>query len=183
LSGSQAAWASLNVDVLSAAKRTETVAMKGESGANVQRLVAAVKALPPTPTAAAHACDESSLAGALDAGERRAIVPILVRPRQKIMAAAAAAKLDLAPYEIVDAEQRRLATAQWVSLIRGGRAAMPMKGSLGTAELLGAVVKRLGARAPITLTSRACTVESRPASCTVAAVVASRRWKAAAWAG
>jgi phosphate acetyltransferase len=48
--------------------------MNGKSGANFQRPVAAVKALPPTSTAVAHPCDESSLAGALDAGELGVIV-------------------------------------------------------------------------------------------------------------
>jgi phosphate acetyltransferase len=154
--------------------------MNGKTGANFQRLVAVVKALPPTSTAVAHPL--SSRAGALDAGELGVIVPILIGPRQKIMAAAAAAKPDLSPYEIVDAEHSHAAD-QAVALIRLSRAAMPMKGSLGIAELLGAVVKRLGARAPITQTSRADTAESRLASCAVAALVATCRRQTAARAG
>jgi phosphate acetyltransferase len=114
----------------------------GESGASFQRLVDVVKALPPTPTAVAHPCDESSLAGAVDAAKLGVITPILVGPRQKILAAATAAKLDLAPHEIVDAEHSHAAAERAVALIREGRAAMLMKGSLATAELLGAVVKR-----------------------------------------
>src|SRR5215510_7502096 len=58
---------------------------------NFQRLIAAVKALPATPTAVAHPSDESSLAGALDAAKLGIITPILVGPRKKILAAASAA--------------------------------------------------------------------------------------------
>jgi phosphate acetyltransferase len=42
---------------------------------NFQHLIAAVTALPATPTAVAHPCDESSLGGALDAATRGIIAP------------------------------------------------------------------------------------------------------------
>ena len=42
-----------------------------------QRLLDFCKALPPTPTAVAHPCDESSLRGAVEAGELGLIAPIL----------------------------------------------------------------------------------------------------------
>ena len=106
------------------------------------RLIEAVAALPPAPTAVAHPCDASSLAGALQAAEMGVITPILVGPRGKIEAAAAAANLDLSPYEIVDAEYSHDAAAKAVALVREGRAETLMKGSLSTDELLGAVVKR-----------------------------------------
>jgi phosphate acetyltransferase len=57
---------------------------------NFQRLIAAVKVLPAIPTAVAHPCDESSLAGALDAAKLGIIAPILVGPREWILAAASA---------------------------------------------------------------------------------------------
>ena len=107
-----------------------------------QRLIAAVQALPATPTAVAHPCDESSLAGAIDAAKLGIIAPILVGPRQKILAAAAAAKLDVGPYEIVDVEHSHAAAEKAVALVREGRAEMLMKGSLSTDELMGAVVRR-----------------------------------------
>jgi hypothetical protein len=47
---------------------------------NFQRLIEAVKALPATPTAVAHPCDESSLAGTLDAAKLGIIEPIFVVP-------------------------------------------------------------------------------------------------------
>jgi phosphate acetyltransferase len=114
--------------------------MNLEPRTHYQRLIDSVKALPPTPTAVAHPCDESSLTGAVDAARLGIIVPILVGPRAKIMAAAQAAKLDVSGYEIVDVEHSHAAAARAVVLVREGRAAMLMKGSLGTDELLGAVV-------------------------------------------
>jgi phosphate acetyltransferase len=107
-----------------------------------QRLIEAVKAIPATPTAVAHPCDASSLAGAVDAAKLGIIVPILVGPHKKIVAAAAAAKIDITPYKIVDAEHSHDAADKAVALVREGRAEMLMKGSLSTDEVLGAVVKR-----------------------------------------
>ena len=109
-----------------------------------QRLIETVTALPATPTAVAHPCDESSLRGAIEAARMGIIEPILVGPRERIMAAAETAKLDISDYEIVDSEHSHDSAAKAVALIRSGRAMMLMKGSLSTDELLAAVVKRDG---------------------------------------
>lgn len=106
------------------------------------RLIEAVAALPPAPTAVAHPCDASSLSGALEAAAMDIITPILVGPRAKIEVVAAAAGLDLSQYEIVDAAHSHDAAAKAVAMVREGRAETLMKGSLSTDELLGAVVKR-----------------------------------------
>jgi hypothetical protein len=53
-----------------------------------QRLLDFCKSLPPTPTAVAHPCDESSLRGAVEAGKLGLISPILVGPRARIEALA-----------------------------------------------------------------------------------------------
>jgi phosphate acetyltransferase len=116
--------------------------MNTKTRENFQRLIAAVTELPATPTAVAHPCDKSSLGGALDAAKLGIITPILVGPRKKILAAASAAKLDVGPYEIVDAEHSHAAAEKAVALVREGRAEMLMKGSLSTDELMGAVVRR-----------------------------------------
>ena len=49
-----------------------------------QRLIDVCRTLPPTPTAVAHPCDESSLRGAVDAAKLGLIAPILVGPRARI---------------------------------------------------------------------------------------------------
>jgi phosphate acetyltransferase len=107
-----------------------------------QRLIDFCKSLPPTPTAVAHPCDESSLRGAVDAAKLGLIAPILVGPRARIEAVAREHKIDLAPYAIVDAPHSHAAAEKAVELVRAGKAEALMKGSLHTDELMGAVVRR-----------------------------------------
>jgi phosphate acetyltransferase len=110
--------------------------------AKYHRLIDFCKTLPPTPTAVAHPCDESSLAGAVDAAKMGLITPILVGPRARIEAVAKQHGIDIGGLEIVDAEHSHDAAAKAVALVRAGRADALMKGSLHTDELMGAVVKR-----------------------------------------
>jgi len=98
--------------------------------------------LPPTPTAVAHPCDESSLRGAVEAGELGLIAPILVGPRARIEALAKQHKIDLGNLPIVDAPYSEASAAKAVELVREGKAEALMKGSLHTDELMGAVVRR-----------------------------------------
>ncbi len=106
------------------------------------RLIAACRELPATPTAVAHPCDESSLAGAVDAAKLGLIAPILVGPKARIEAAAKAAGIDLAGLPIVDAPYSEASAAKAVELVREGKAEALMKGSLHTDELMAAVVRR-----------------------------------------
>jgi phosphate acetyltransferase len=114
----------------------------GKGHERYEALIARCKALPPTPTAVAHPCDESSLRGAVDAAKAGLIVPILVGPAERIREVAKKAKLDIAAYTIVDAEFSEDSAAKAVAEVRAGRAQALMKGSLHTDELMGAVVKR-----------------------------------------
>jgi len=107
-----------------------------------QRLIDYCKDLPPMPTAVAHPCDKSSLAGALEAGRVGLIAPILVGPRARIEAVAKENGLDLDDVPIVEAEYSQASAAAAVALVREGKAEALMKGSLHTDELMGAVVKR-----------------------------------------
>jgi phosphate acetyltransferase len=109
-----------------------------------ERLLARAKTLPPVPTAVAHPCDESSLAGAIDAARMGLITPILVGPAARIEAAAAKAGIKLGGLEIVDTPHSHASAAEAVRLVREGRAECLMKGSLHTDELMGAVVAREG---------------------------------------
>lgn len=110
--------------------------------AKYEMLLERCKALPPTPTAVAHPCDESSISAAVDAAKAGLIAPILVGPVDRIKAAAAAAGVDITPYPLVDAEFSQDAALKAVAEVRAGRAEALMKGSLHTDELMGAVVKR-----------------------------------------
>jgi phosphate acetyltransferase len=107
-----------------------------------ERLIERCKPLPPTPTAIAHPCDESSLTGALDAAKMGLIAPILVGPAARIRELAASLKLDVSPYHIVDAPHSHASAEKAVEVVRHGEAEALMKGSLHTDELMAAVVKR-----------------------------------------
>jgi len=109
-----------------------------------QRLIDYCKALPPTPTAVVHPCDQSSLEGALQAAKMGLIAPILVGPRERIEAVARSNDLDLGGLQIVDAPYSQASAAAAVELVREGKAEALMKGSLHTDELMGAVVRREG---------------------------------------
>jgi phosphate acetyltransferase len=106
------------------------------------RLIARCKALARTPCAVAHPCDESSLRGAVEAGQMGLLKPILVGPKARIEAVAAQFGIDLSGCEFVDAPHSVGSAETAVRLAREGRAQMLMKGSLHTDELMAAVVKR-----------------------------------------
>ncbi|MFC4525056.1 phosphate acetyltransferase [Dyella halodurans] len=110
--------------------------------AKYERLIDHCRALPPMPTAVAHPCDASSLAGAIEAAQNGLITPILVGPRARIESAAAEAGLSIAAYQLVDAPYSHAAAAAAVQLVREGKADALMKGSLHTDELMSAVVSR-----------------------------------------
>jgi len=110
--------------------------------AKYERLIARCKSLPPTRTAVAHPCDESSLRGAVDAAKAGLIAPILVGPRARIEAVARQHGIDISKLEIVDAPHSEASAAAAVALVREGKAEALMKGSLHTDELMGAVVRR-----------------------------------------
>ena len=107
-----------------------------------EQLLARCKGLAPIPTAVAHPCEASALAGAIEAGGRGLITPILVGPVAKIRDIAAQGGIDLGQVEIVDAPHSHAAATQAVELVRKGAAELLMKGSLHTDELLGAVMAR-----------------------------------------
>jgi len=102
------------------------------------------KGLDPVPTAVAHPCEESALAGAVDAARKKLIKPILVGPADKIAAIAKSAGINLDGLEIVDVPHSQAAAAKAVALVKEGRAEVLMKGSLHTDELMSAVVSREG---------------------------------------
>ena len=96
--------------------------------------------LAPVSTAVAHPCDPDSLAGAIEAAALGLIAPVLIGPRTKIEAAAAAAKVDVAGFRLEHTPHSHAAAARAVELIRAGEAEVLMKGSLHTDELMSAVM-------------------------------------------
>lgn len=109
---------------------------------NYEHLMARAGEVEPLATAVAHPCDASALEGALDAAKAGFIIPILVGPIARIRAVADAEGLDLTGIEIIDTPHSVASAARAVKLVREGRAALLMKGSLHSDELLGAVTAR-----------------------------------------
>jgi phosphate acetyltransferase len=107
-----------------------------------EQLLTRCRSLEPIPTAVAHPCEASALAGAIEAGAKGLITPILVGPADKINEVAKRERIDLGRTRIVDAPHSHAAATKAVELVRKGEAELLMKGSLHTDELLSAVVAR-----------------------------------------
>jgi phosphate acetyltransferase len=107
-----------------------------------EKLLEVCKKLSPVATAVAYPCEASALTAAVEAAQAGLIQPILVGPADTIKTIARKLKLDLGPYEVVDAPNSRAAAAKAVELVREGKTEILMKGSLHTDEFLGAVIAR-----------------------------------------
>jgi phosphate acetyltransferase len=107
--------------------------------AKYEHLISLAKRVVPAKTVVVHPCDESSLLGATEAAEAGIIMPVLVGPPRKIVAAAQQHGIDIKPFEIIEAPHSDGAAAVGVELIREGKGELLMKGSLHTDELMRAV--------------------------------------------
>ncbi|MFI4868135.1 MAG: phosphate acetyltransferase [Steroidobacterales bacterium] len=105
-------------------------------------LIRACQTLAPMRTAVVHPCDDSSLAAALEAAAARLIEPILVGPRSRIAAVAAALHRDLNGWQIVDTPHSHASAEKAIQIVRAGQANALMKGSLHTDELMAEVVRK-----------------------------------------
>ena len=65
----------------------------------------------------------------VDAVEEKLIIPVLIGPRTRILAAAKEAKIDLSKWELIDAEHSHAAAAKAVELAAAGKVDALMKGS------------------------------------------------------
>lgn len=106
------------------------------------RLLERCAGLPPMPTAVAHPCDATSLAGAVDAAKQGLLEPILVGPEHKIRNVAEAEKLDISPYRLEPTKHSHQSAEQAVAIVRAGEANVLMKGSLHTDELMHEVTRK-----------------------------------------
>ncbi|SFI36117.1 phosphate acetyltransferase [Collimonas sp. OK307] len=120
--------------------RTTLPEVRISSGDKVQRLLEHVRPLSAIRVAVVHPCDELSLSAALDARQARLIEPLLVAPRAKLEAVAAAAGLDLTGIAIEDVPHSHAAAARAAEMAGKGEVEALMKGSLHTDELMAAVL-------------------------------------------
>lgn len=96
--------------------------MQSQTGSGkYEQLLVRCNSLEAIPTAVAHPCEKSALAGAVEAGQPGLIVPILVGPAAKIEEIAKSAGIELGKTEIVDAPHSHAAAAKAVELVRQGR--------------------------------------------------------------
>jgi len=107
-----------------------------------EKLLERCRNLEAIPTAVAHPCEASALAGAMEAAGEGLIRPILVGPAERIKDVAKQAQVALGDVEIVDTPHSHESATQAVQLVSAGRAELLMKGSLHTDELMAAVVSR-----------------------------------------
>ena len=96
----------------------------------------------PISVAVAHPCDQVSLGGALDAGLKHIITPILVGPEAKIRSVAQEFNYKLDGVRIINSEHSHDSAAKAVALCKSGEAHALMKGSLHTDELMHEVAAR-----------------------------------------
>lgn len=107
-----------------------------EKYAHLMSRAAAVK---PPKTIVVYPCDAFSLTCAIEGAQAKLIDPLLVGPRDKIGAVAEKANLNIASFEIVDAETAENAAERAVQLIHEAKGEVLMKGSLETDELMRSV--------------------------------------------
>ncbi|MCC5857296.1 MAG: bifunctional enoyl-CoA hydratase/phosphate acetyltransferase [Ectothiorhodospiraceae bacterium] len=110
----------------------------------MQRLLRLAAGLEPLRTAVVHPVDSHSLAGAVEAGHRGLIHPVLVGPEWRIRGVAEEHGLALDHVDIIDTEHSHAAAARSVELARDGEVGALMKGSLHTDEFMQPVVSRHG---------------------------------------
>ena len=97
----------------------------------VEKLLETCKHLKPVPTAVVHPCEETALAGAMEAGAMKLITPVLVGPAAKIADVAKAGGIDLGQTRIVDVPHSHAAATKAVELVRQGEVELLMKGQFG----------------------------------------------------
>jgi phosphotransacetylase len=107
-----------------------------------EELLARCRSFEPVVAAVAHPCEETALAGAVEAAEAGLIRPILIGPGDKIRDIAKQNAIPLEQIRVVDAPHSHAAAAKAVELVRQGEAELLMKGSLHSDELLSAVLAK-----------------------------------------
>lgn len=113
-----------------------------ETGEQYRQLLAATHDLDPIPTAVVHPCDTLSLIGALESAKEGLIIPYLIGPTAKILAAAKEANRELGSVKIIDVPHSHAAARKAVDMVREGTVMALMKGKLHTDEIMEAVVDR-----------------------------------------
>jgi len=113
-----------------------------DAAAGLQRLLDKAAEHERVRCAVVHPCEAESLRGALDAGRRGLLTPVIVAPREQLLAIADKAELDLGEVEIINVSHSQAAAERAAALAASGDVEALMKGSLHTDELMKAVLGR-----------------------------------------
>jgi phosphate acetyltransferase len=113
-----------------------------DAAAGVRGLIEQAARLGSVRCAVVHPCDTESLRGALDAAHHGLFRPVLVAPRDRLLALAEAAGLDLGAAQIEDVPHSHAAAERAAAMAACGDVQALMKGSLHTDELMKAVLAR-----------------------------------------
>jgi phosphate acetyltransferase len=118
------------------------VLFKGAKEEWYEKLIKLKNNFAPLKTAIVHPVDQLALQGAINAAKENIIIPILVGPKDKILAAAKEANLDISSYQIISTRHSNESADFAVKLAREGKVEALMKGKIHTDELLESVVNK-----------------------------------------
>ncbi|MBI1217320.1 MAG: bifunctional enoyl-CoA hydratase/phosphate acetyltransferase [Rhodobacteraceae bacterium] len=104
-------------------------------------ILAQAETTPPVPTAVVFPVSDVSLQGTCEAAAKKVIDPILIGPKTAIEKLAAAEKLDVSGYRLIDIADEDEAASRAVELCRTGEAGILMKGSLHTDAFMSAAMR------------------------------------------
>ena len=110
--------------------------------ARFRELLSLADGMEPMRCAVVHPCDVGSLTGALDAARHGLMIPLLIGPKERILALAREAELDLGDSQILHVPHSHAAAELAADLAAKGEVDALMKGSLHTDELIAAVLQR-----------------------------------------
>lgn len=122
--------------------RPQMADIEVQDHARTNALLEFCKTLPPLRTAVVHPVKGYVLQSVYNATKDGLIEPVLVGSITKIKMAAEKAQIDIAGWEIVDAEHSHAAAAKAAELAASRNVCAIMKGSLHTDELLGAILPK-----------------------------------------
>lgn len=118
------------------------VLLQNPKGAWYKNLIKLTKNFAPLKTAVVHPVDPLALRGAIDAAQENLITPILIGPKDKILAAAKEAHLDISSYQIISTRHSNESAEVAVKLAKECKVEALMKGKIHTEELMAAVVNK-----------------------------------------
>lgn len=122
------------------------IRMTDSNDVGLRSVLSQTRDMEPISVAVAHPCCEVSLRSALDAKKAGLITPILVAPKDRLVAVAETIGASLDGVEIVDVPHSHAAAMKVAEIILKGEAEAIMKGSLHTDELMAAIVGNAGLR-------------------------------------